>query len=74
MIRSLPVNVWKAIIGHCLVDGLLDEVGCLAHLACPLVVDDRLCLRVGSLAALLGVSMWLTSRTLVIGTWLKTLR
>ena len=30
-----PVNVWEAIIGQGLVDGLLDEVSRLAHLACP---------------------------------------
>jgi hypothetical protein len=50
------MNVRKAVVGQRLVDGLLDEVGCLAHLACPQVVDDRLCLVVGGLPALLGVN------------------
>jgi hypothetical protein len=52
----LPVNVREAIVGQGLVDGLLDEVGCLGHLACPQVVDDRLCLVVGGLPALPGVN------------------
>jgi len=50
------VNVREAVVGQGLVDGLLDEVGGLAHLACPQVVDDRLCLVVGCLAALLGMN------------------
>jgi hypothetical protein len=52
----LPMNVREAIVGQGLVDGLLDEVGCFAHLACPQVADDRLCLVVGGLPALLGVN------------------
>jgi hypothetical protein len=35
------VNVREATIGQGLVDGLLDQVSCLAHLACPQVLDDR---------------------------------
>jgi hypothetical protein len=52
----LPVNVRKAIVGQGLVDRLLDEVCCLGHFACPQVVDDRPCLVVGGLAALLGMN------------------
>src|SRR3984893_13191954 len=52
----LPVDVRKAIIGQGLVDGLLDEVGCLGHLAGPQIVDDCLGLLVGGLAALLGMN------------------
>ena len=37
-------------------DGLLDEIGCLAHLAGPQIVDDCLGLLVGCLAALLGMN------------------
>jgi hypothetical protein len=47
------------------VHGLLDEVGCLNHLAFPHVVNDRLCLVVGCLTGL-------SSRTLIDATWLKT--
>src|ERR1700722_20374468 len=52
----LPVNVREAIVGQGLVDGLLDEVGCFAHLACPQVANDRLGLVVGGLPALLSVN------------------
>src|SRR6202166_270461 len=52
----LPMNVREAIVGQSLVDGLLDEVGCFAHLACPQVANDRLGLVVGGLPALLGVN------------------
>jgi hypothetical protein len=38
------------------VDGLLDEVGCLAHLACPQVANDHLGLVLGGLTALLGMN------------------
>jgi hypothetical protein len=48
----LPVDVRKGIIGQGLVHGLLDEVGCFAHLGCPQVFDDCLGLLVGGLAAL----------------------
>ena len=55
-------------------DGLLDEVGCFGHLACPQVFDDCRGLLVGGLAALLGMNglEYLTSRTLVERTWLKS--
>jgi hypothetical protein len=50
------------------VDGLLDEIRCLAHLAGPQVVDDCLGFLVGGLPALLGMNgpehvAYITSRT-----------
>ena len=37
-------------------DGVLNEVGCLAHLASPQLFDDRLCFVVGRLTTLLGMN------------------
>jgi hypothetical protein len=48
----LPVNVRKAVVGQGLVDGLLDKVGYLGHLACPQVTNDHPALVVGGLTAL----------------------
>jgi len=55
--RGFPFLRWnaEAIVGQGLMDGLFDEVGCLAYFACRQVFDDRLCLVVGGLPALLGM-------------------
>ena len=47
------MNVRKSVVGQRLVDSLLDEVGCLAHLAGSQILDDCFGLAVGGLPALL---------------------
>ena len=52
----LPVNVRKVIIGQGLMDGLLDEIGGLAHPAGSQLVDDGLGLFICCIPALLRVN------------------
>jgi hypothetical protein len=52
----LPVDVGKGVVGQRLVDALLDEVGCLTHLAGPKILDDRSGLLVGGRSALLRMN------------------
>ena len=52
----LPVNVREGVVGQRLVDTLLDEVSCLAHLAGPKILDDSSGLLVGGRSALLRMN------------------
>ena len=52
----LPVDIRKGVVGQRLVDALLDEVGCFAHLAGSKILDDRSGLLVGGRSVLLGMN------------------
>jgi len=50
------MDVGKGVIGQGLVNGLLDEIGCLAHLAGPQFGDDCIGLVFGSVPAFLRMN------------------